>query len=149
MLDLARIREGHKVLEIGTGTGYSTAIVCSRLGDKNVYSIEYDPGLAAAAADHIHAAGYHPTLITGDGLARHKDDAEYDHIVATCAVRHIPQPGCTKYAPAEPSSPPPSADGCLPPDSSASPSTTMAPPPAASTPTRSVTCSPAPTNARA
>jgi protein-L-isoaspartate O-methyltransferase len=90
MLDVAGIREGNKVLEIGTGTGYSTAILCSRLGDKNVYSIEYDPGLAAAAADHIHAAGYHPTLITGDGLAGHKDDAEYDHIVATCAVRHIP-----------------------------------------------------------
>ncbi len=126
MLDVAGISEGHKVLEIGTGTGYSTAILCSRLGDNNVYSIEYDPGLAVAAADHIHAAGYHPTLITGDGLAGHKDDAEYDHIVATCAVRHIPQPGCTKYAPVEPS-PLPSADGCSPPDSSASPSRTTAP----------------------
>ncbi|MGX1541857.1 ATP-grasp peptide maturase system methyltransferase [Streptomyces adustus] len=90
MLDLARIHEGDKVLEIGTGTGYSTAILTSRLGDKNVYSIEYDPSLAAAAADHIHSAGYQPTLITGDGLAGHKDGAEYDHIVATCAVRHIP-----------------------------------------------------------
>ncbi|MCI3931412.1 ATP-grasp peptide maturase system methyltransferase [Streptomyces sp. AN091965] len=90
MFDIAGISEGHKVLEIGTGTGYSTAVLCSRLGDNNVYSIEYDSGLAAAAADHIHAAGYHPTLITGDGLAGHKDDAEYDHVVATCAVRHIP-----------------------------------------------------------
>ncbi|MFI0810108.1 ATP-grasp peptide maturase system methyltransferase [Streptomyces echinatus] len=90
MLDLARINEGDKVLEIGTGTGYSTAILCSRIDDKNVYSIEYDPGLAATAAEHIHAAGYHPTLITGDGLTGHKDGAEYDHIVATCAVRHIP-----------------------------------------------------------
>ncbi|OXS31008.1 ATP-grasp peptide maturase system methyltransferase [Streptomyces sp. XY006] len=90
MLDVAGISEGHKVLEIGTGTGYSTAILCSRLGDSDVYSIECDPGLAVAAADHIHAAGYHPTLITGDGLAGHKDDAEYDDIVATCAVRHIP-----------------------------------------------------------
>ncbi|MFE1309140.1 ATP-grasp peptide maturase system methyltransferase [Streptomyces sp. NPDC058755] len=90
MLDLAQISEGDKVLEIGTGTGYSTAILCARLGDKNVYSIEYDPGLSATAADHIHAAGYHPTLITGDGLAGHKDGAEYDAIIATCAVRHIP-----------------------------------------------------------
>ncbi|WP_328499660.1 ATP-grasp peptide maturase system methyltransferase [Streptomyces sp. NBC_00457] len=90
MLDLARIREDDKVLEIGTGTGYSTAILCHRVGDKNVYSIEYDPHLAAAAADHIHAAGYSPTLITGDGLAGHQDAADYDAIVATCAVRHIP-----------------------------------------------------------
>ncbi|MEU9993754.1 rRNA adenine N-6-methyltransferase family protein, partial [Streptomyces sp. NPDC048045] len=71
MLDLAQIGEGDRVLEIGTGTGYSTAILCARLGDKNVYSIEYDPRLSVTAADHIHAAGYHPTLITGDGLAGH------------------------------------------------------------------------------
>lgn len=90
MLDLAHIREGDRVLEIGTGTGYSTAILCARLGDKNMYSIEYDPYFSVTAADHIHAAGYHPTLITGDGLAGHKDGAEYDAIVATCAVRHIP-----------------------------------------------------------
>ncbi|MDW6061062.1 ATP-grasp peptide maturase system methyltransferase [Streptomyces sp. FXJ1.4098] len=90
MLDLAGIRGGAKVLEIGTGTGYSTAILCHRLGDEQVFSIEYDPGLATAAADHIHAAGHFPNLVTGDGLAGHKDAAEYDAIVATCAVRHIP-----------------------------------------------------------
>ncbi|BAC67832.1 MULTISPECIES: ATP-grasp peptide maturase system methyltransferase [Streptomyces] len=90
MLDLAGTRDGDNVLEIGTGTGYSTAILCERLGDEHVFSVEYDPGLAAAAADHIHAAGYHPTLNTGDGLAGHKDGAEYDAIIATCAVRHIP-----------------------------------------------------------
>ncbi|QHC30113.1 MULTISPECIES: ATP-grasp peptide maturase system methyltransferase [unclassified Streptomyces] len=90
MLDLARLGDGDKVLEIGTGTGYSTAILCSRLGDKNVCSIEYDPHLAAAAADRLRSAGHNPALITGDGLAGHRDGAEYDHIVATCAVRHIP-----------------------------------------------------------
>ncbi|MDX2826972.1 methyltransferase domain-containing protein, partial [Streptomyces ipomoeae] len=90
MLDLADISDGDKVLEVGTGTGYSTAILCHRLGDKNVYSIEYDPYLAATAAEHIHVAGYSPTLVTGDGIAGHKDAADYDAIVATCAVRHIP-----------------------------------------------------------
>ncbi|MFG2370835.1 ATP-grasp peptide maturase system methyltransferase [Streptomyces sp. NPDC048504] len=90
MLDLARIRESDRVLEIGTGTGYSTAILSHRLGDKNVYSIEYDQDLAAAAADHIQAAGYSPTLVAGDGLAGYKEAADYDAIVATCAVRYIP-----------------------------------------------------------
>ncbi|MEU3779021.1 ATP-grasp peptide maturase system methyltransferase [Streptomyces sp900129855] len=90
MLDLGGVREGEKVLEIGTGTGYSTAILCHRLGDGNVYSVEYDPRLAALAADHIHAAGYLPTLVTGDGLAGYREAADYDAIVATCAVRHIP-----------------------------------------------------------
>ncbi|MEV5386108.1 ATP-grasp peptide maturase system methyltransferase [Streptomyces sp. NPDC052721] len=90
MLDLAGIRKGDKVLEIGTGTGYSTALLCRRLGDKVVYSVEYDARLAAAAADHIHAAGYFPTLITGDGLAGYRGGADYDAIVATCSVRHVP-----------------------------------------------------------
>ncbi|WP_432177099.1 ATP-grasp peptide maturase system methyltransferase [Streptomyces sp. Tue6028] len=90
MLDLAGIRDGDKVLEIGTGTGYSTAILCDRLADERVFSVENDEGLAAAAADRIHTAGHHPTLITADGLAGHKDGAEYDALIATCAVRHIP-----------------------------------------------------------
>ncbi|QFQ97584.1 methyltransferase domain-containing protein [Streptomyces phaeolivaceus] len=90
MVDLAGIGDGDRVLEVGTGTGYSTAILCHRLGDRNVYSVEYDPSLAATAAEHIHAAGHSPTLVTGDGLAGHRDAADYDAIVATCAVRHIP-----------------------------------------------------------
>ncbi|MGW2951460.1 ATP-grasp peptide maturase system methyltransferase [Streptomyces eurythermus] len=91
MLDLAGIREGDKVLEIGTGTGYSTALLCHRLGNRPVYSVEYDPRIAAAAAEHLRAAGYSPTLITGDGLMGHRNGADYDAIVATCSVRHIPQ----------------------------------------------------------
>ncbi|MBR7675269.1 hypothetical protein KDA82_20040, partial [Streptomyces daliensis] len=47
---VAGLREGDKVLEVGTGTGYSTALLCHRLGTGNVVSIEYDPGLAASAA---------------------------------------------------------------------------------------------------
>jgi methyltransferase of ATP-grasp peptide maturase system len=90
MLDLAEIKEGDRVLEIGTGTGYSTALLCHRVGEKNVYSIEYDTRLAATAAEHLHTAGFSPTLLVGDGLAGHKDGADYDAIVATCAVRYVP-----------------------------------------------------------
>ncbi|MFD9483657.1 ATP-grasp peptide maturase system methyltransferase [Streptomyces sp. NPDC059991] len=89
-LQAAGLRGGEKVLEIGTGTGYSTAILCHRLGDDHVISIEYDTSLAATAATHLTAAGYAPTLVTGDGLQGHKEQAEYDAIVATCAVRSIP-----------------------------------------------------------
>ncbi|MFI0727637.1 ATP-grasp peptide maturase system methyltransferase [Streptomyces sp. NPDC021225] len=91
-LEVAGIREGDKVLEIGTGTGYSTAILCHRLGDANVTSIEYDPHLSKRAADRLRSIGYSPTLVTGDGLQGHSEGAEYDAIVATCAVRHIPRP---------------------------------------------------------
>ncbi|MFI1170002.1 rRNA adenine N-6-methyltransferase family protein [Streptomyces melanogenes] len=57
------LRGGEKVLEIGTGTGYSTAILCHRLGDDYVISIEYDTSLAATAATHLTAAGYAPTSV--------------------------------------------------------------------------------------
>lgn len=90
-LEVAGVKDGDKVLEIGTGTGYSTAILCHRLGEKNVFSVEYDAGLAKSAAGHLRTADYSPTLITGDGLQGHPDGAEYDAVVATCAVRHIPR----------------------------------------------------------
>ncbi|TBO55632.1 methyltransferase domain-containing protein [Streptomyces kasugaensis] len=90
MVDLAGLSEGDNVLEIGTGTGYSTALLCHRLGERHVTSIEYDPALAERAAGRLRQTGYSPHLVVGDGLRGHKDNAEYDGVVATCAVRAIP-----------------------------------------------------------
>lgn len=89
-LQAAQLRGGEKVLETGTGTGYSTAILCHRLGQENITSIECDPGVAQRAADHLRASGYTPTLAVGDGLHGHQPGAEYDAIVATFSVRSIP-----------------------------------------------------------
>ncbi|MEU0484823.1 ATP-grasp peptide maturase system methyltransferase [Streptosporangium sp. NPDC006013] len=90
MLEATRISGGEKVLEIGTGTGYSTALMCHRLGDKAVTSIEYDQVVAGRARDALAAAGYAPTLVVGDGLAGYQGNAEYDRLIATCSVRYIP-----------------------------------------------------------
>lgn len=90
MVELADVHDGDKVLEIGTGTGYSTAILCHRLGDELVYSVEYDETLAQTAAQHLRTAGHTPNLVLGDGLRGHQDGAEYEAIIATCAVRSIP-----------------------------------------------------------
>ncbi|WP_327236268.1 ATP-grasp peptide maturase system methyltransferase [Streptomyces sp. NBC_01317] len=90
MLEVAGVKEGDKVLEVGTGTGYSTAILCHRLGAANVTSIEYDPGLGRSAAEHLSTVGFSPTLVTGDGLQGYYEGGDYDAVVATCAVRHIP-----------------------------------------------------------
>ncbi|MFC7386297.1 ATP-grasp peptide maturase system methyltransferase [Sphaerisporangium rhizosphaerae] len=92
MLEAAQISGGAKVLEIGTGTGYSAALMCHRLGDGAVTSIEYDPAVAGHARTALAAGGYAPTLVVGDGLSGYEKNAEYDRLIATCSVRYIPMP---------------------------------------------------------
>jgi methyltransferase of ATP-grasp peptide maturase system len=92
MLEAAQVSEGETVLEIGTGTGYSAALMCHRLGNDAVTSIEYDPAVASRARTALTAGGYAPTLVVGDGLAGYEKNAEYDRLIATCSVRYIPVP---------------------------------------------------------
>lgn len=99
MLEDLDVRDGDRVLEIGTGTGYSTALLAHRLGGDLVTSVEVDPGVAGRAASALLTAGYAPHLVTGDGLTGHQDRAPYDRIIATCSVRHIPWAWLAQAAP--------------------------------------------------
>lgn len=93
------VEQGQRVLEIGTGTGYSTALGAHRLGDDGLTSIEYDPVVAQAAASALGEAGYAPRLIVGDGLRGDPDGGGYDRLIATCAVRYIPLPWLYQVTP--------------------------------------------------
>lgn len=90
MLEDAQIQPHSRALEIGTGTGYSTAVMCVRLGDDAVTSIEYDEQVAARARAALGRLGMFPTLVVADGLLGHGERASYDRIIATCGVRRIP-----------------------------------------------------------
>ncbi|WP_157847655.1 methyltransferase domain-containing protein [Streptomyces violens] len=90
MLRRLEPRPGETLLEIGTGTGYNTALLCHRLGDQAVTSIEVDAGLAATAAHHLKDLGLHPHLVTGDGTEGHAARAPYDHFLPTACVQRVP-----------------------------------------------------------
>ncbi|MGC0327050.1 methyltransferase of ATP-grasp peptide maturase system [Streptomyces sp. SAI-170] len=90
MIEKLAVEDGQHVLEIGTGTGYSTALMCHRLGEDNVTTIEVDPDVAARADAALETAGFSTWTLTGDGLLGHPPRAPYDRIIATCAVRRIP-----------------------------------------------------------
>ncbi|HYQ99072.1 MAG TPA: protein-L-isoaspartate O-methyltransferase [Casimicrobiaceae bacterium] len=83
-----RLRAGEAVLEIGTGSGYLTALLSS-LGTR-VTSVEIDPALSAAAAAKLARAGVPPVeLVVGDG-ARGFGSAQYDAIVLTGSTPVLP-----------------------------------------------------------
>ncbi|MET9428216.1 ATP-grasp peptide maturase system methyltransferase [Streptomyces sp. NPDC003036] len=91
MLEELQVDDGQNALEIGTGTGYPTALMCHQLGAAHVTSIETDHGVAARARDALSACGYLPRLLTRDGLAGDPGGAPYDRTIATVGVRSIPK----------------------------------------------------------
>ncbi|MEU3035898.1 ATP-grasp peptide maturase system methyltransferase [Streptomyces griseoaurantiacus] len=86
----ADVQAGQKVLEIGTGTGYSTALACERLGSGGVASIEVDQHRLGKAADALYECGYTPTLALADGIHGYWPEAPFDRIVAACSFRAVP-----------------------------------------------------------
>lgn len=93
MLAALDAHPGHRVLEVGTGTGYNAALLAHRLGAEHVTSIEVDSDVAARARQALSDTGYGAIcVVTGDGALGYPLGALYDRIVATAAVRSIPYP---------------------------------------------------------
>lgn len=90
MLESLDIHDGNNILEIGTGTGYNTAILCHRVGADKVTSIDIDHGLVDNARERLAALGYLPHLAVLDGNAGCAEHAPFDRIIATVAVPTVP-----------------------------------------------------------
>lgn len=90
MLEALNIDDGHRVLEVGTGTGYNAALLAERLGSNAVTSVDVDAGLVAGAQAALAEAGCAPIVDAVDGTAGYPARAPYDRLLATCSVAHIP-----------------------------------------------------------
>ena len=91
MTDLLDARPGHKVLEVGTGSGYQAAVLAHLVGQ--VYTIEIVEPLARRAAEQLKTLGYDNVAVrAGDGYAGWPEQAPFDRIIVTAGADHVPQP---------------------------------------------------------
>ncbi|MGW5097948.1 methyltransferase domain-containing protein [Streptomyces nodosus] len=91
MLATLDVEPGHRVLEIGTGTGWTAGLLAHRLGTDKVVSIEVDPAVADAARRRLGAQQLLGQVLTRDGTDGDEAGAPYDRIIATAGVRRIPE----------------------------------------------------------
>jgi protein-L-isoaspartate(D-aspartate) O-methyltransferase len=101
MLDQLDVRPGHRILEIGAGTGYNAALLARLAGPAgHVTAIDIIPDVADSAARHLLAAGYGSVdVICGDGMLGHARNAPYDRIIVTAGASDIPPAWTGQAAP--------------------------------------------------
>jgi protein-L-isoaspartate(D-aspartate) O-methyltransferase len=88
--ELLELKAGHKVLEIGTGSGYQSCVLME-LGAK-VYTIEYQAKLYQRTKQILPALGYRPNFFLGDGSKGLANHGPFDRILVTAGAPAIPQP---------------------------------------------------------
>lgn len=89
--ELLQVKKDDKVLEIGTGSGYQTAVLCM-LGAK-VFSIERQHELYKKTSKFLPKLGYRAKkLIFGDGYIGLEDEAPFDSIIVTAGAPFVPKP---------------------------------------------------------
>jgi len=91
MTEQLQLKPNDRVLEVGTGSGYQTAIL-AELGTR-VYTIEIVEPLAKSAEATLRRLGYKDVHVkAGDGYKGWPEAAPFDAVIVTCAPDHVPQP---------------------------------------------------------
>jgi len=91
MTELVDPQAEHRVLEVGTGSGYQAAVLAELVGE--VYTIELIPALAEQASARLEQLGYRNVHVrTGDGYQGWPEAAPFDVVVVTCGADHVPEP---------------------------------------------------------
>jgi protein-L-isoaspartate(D-aspartate) O-methyltransferase len=102
MNEALQLEIGHKVMEIGAGSGWHAATIAEIVAPKDaprsewghVYTVEIIEGLADVARRNIMKAGYgdRVTIICADGSMGYPEKAPYDRILVTAAAPDVPKP---------------------------------------------------------
>ncbi len=98
MTEQLQVEKSHKILEIGTGSGYQAAV----LGElsNHIFTIEIIPELAEGAEKVLMELGYENiTVRTSDGYKGWPEDAPFDRIMVTAAPNEIPEKLVEQLAP--------------------------------------------------
>jgi len=93
MTEWLDVKQGQKILEIGTGSGWQSAILSYLVGTGNVYSIERHSELVKFAQENLkklHIDNVH--VILDDGSIGYSEASTYDRIIITAACTEIPVP---------------------------------------------------------
>ena len=90
MTELLDVRGHHRVLEIGTGSGYQAAILSGMV--KEVFTIELEPELARSGAERLRLLGYSNVIVKqGDGYRGWPEQSPFDRVIVTAAPPEVPQ----------------------------------------------------------
>jgi protein-L-isoaspartate(D-aspartate) O-methyltransferase len=91
MCDVLDVRDGNKVLDVGTGWGYHAALLSVLAGQGTVYTMERIPELAENAREILAELGFNNVIvITGDGSEGLLEHAPYDRINVAAAAPQVP-----------------------------------------------------------
>ncbi len=95
------LKQGHKVFEVGSGSGYQTAIIAKIIGPKGkIISAEVIPELVGFAKQNLAKAGIeNAEIYEDDGSNGMKDKAPFDRIIITAACKEFPKPLLSQLKP--------------------------------------------------
>lgn len=102
MLEQLGLEPGHRVLEIGAGTGYNAGLMAHIVGERGqVTTIDIDADLVADARQHLDAAGCQRVrVVHADGGFGHPEGAPYDRIILTVSAGDLAPAWCEQLGPA-------------------------------------------------
>ncbi len=101
MLEQIDVRPGHRVLEIGAGTGYNAALLAHLAGSAgSVTTVDIDAAVTESARRGLAAAGYETVrVVCGDGENGYPPDAPYDRVIVTAGAWDLPPAWREQLAP--------------------------------------------------